>query len=218
MHIKRHGWHGSLVLLLGLVLMVPYGAAAAKATTTKGTAVKAAPAKETVAEETDAEVTVAGPKNSITLNPLGFIGWGPDIEYEGVMSPSTALALRVKFGGWTIGDWTTSSFGGGASYRFFLQPENPAPRGLWVSPSVDVLSVTSKVKDGGSGSSMIYSIYGQLGYKWLFGETIAFILSPYMNLGYNVGSVSATDSLGASTSVDFSGFLFGIGLAIGIAF
>ncbi|MEW6515277.1 MAG: hypothetical protein AB1439_00035 [candidate division FCPU426 bacterium] len=156
--------------------------------------------------------------SNITVNPLGFIGWGPDIEFETAMGDTNALAVRGKFGGWTLGDWTTTSVGGGLSWRFYLNDDLKAPRGLYVGPSVDILSVTSSIKDGGSGTSMIYSIYGQLGYKWIFGQKVGFVLSPYINLGYNMGSVSATNSLGDSDSVSFSGFLFGLGLAIGIGF
>lgn len=47
--------------------------------------------------------------NSITVNPLGFVGWGPDIEYEAVMDPGSALAIRAKFGGWSLGDWSNTA-------------------------------------------------------------------------------------------------------------
>ncbi len=154
-----------------------------------------------------------GPSNSITINPLGFVGWGPDIEYQGVINPGSAFALRLKVGGWGIGDWSNTALGGGASWRFFLQEENPAPRGLWVGPAVDVLSVTSKYQDYDAVTSMIYSIYGQLGYSWLFGKKVAFVLSPFLNLGFSSGSISVADN-----NLNFSGFLFGIGLAIGVAF
>ena len=158
-----------------------------------------------------------GPKNAITVNPLGFIGWGPDIEYERMMGGNGALAIRGKFGGWSLGDWSNSALGGGISYRWFLQEENYAS-GLWVGPSVDILSITSEFLDEDAVTSMIYSIYGQLGYKWLMGKKIAFVISPYINLGYNMGELSVTTSTGVDETASFNGIAFGIGLAIGLAF
>lgn len=154
-----------------------------------------------------------GQSSVITINPLGFVGWGPDIEYLAVLNPGTGLAVRGKFGGWSIGDWTNTAVGGGASLRFFLQEENPAPAGLWVGPAFDVLSITSEYAGSDTATSMLYSIYGQLGYSWLFGKKVAFVLSPYLNLGYSMGEVSVADN-----SLSFNGFMFGIGLGIGVAF
>lgn len=151
--------------------------------------------------------------NSITVNPLGFVGWGPDIEYEAVMDPGSALAIRAKFGGWSLGDWSNTAIGGGLSWRFFLNDELKAPRGLWVGPAVDLLNVTAGYQNEPGVSTLFTSIYGQLGYKWVFGQKIGFVLSPYINLGYSMGSITVLDN-----TLSANGFLFGLGLAIGVAF
>jgi hypothetical protein len=163
--------------------------------------------------QAEENVPVSGPTSDITINPLGFIGWGPDIEFEHAFGPTFALALRGKFGGFTIGDWKNSSLGGGASLRFYLQEECPAPRGLFIGPGFDVLNVTSQYGDGDKVSSRISSVFGQMGYRWLFGKKTAFVLSPYINMGYTMGSIKWTDQ-----TLDLTGLLFGIGLAIGVAF
>lgn len=151
--------------------------------------------------------------NSITINPLGFVGFGPDIEYERVLGSSMAFALRGKFGEFTLGDWSLTSVGGGFGLRFFPQEENPAPRGLWVGPTVDVFQLSGGFKGQPQTKSMFYDVYAQLGYKWLLGRSVAFVLSPYIKLGYESGTL---DSGGENFKV--SGMLFGLGLDIGIAF
>lgn len=155
----------------------------------------------------------AGPSNDITINPLGFIGWGPDIEYEGALTPGMALALRAKVGGWTFGDWKNNTVGGGISWRFYLQEENPAPKGLWIGPGFETIRITSQIRDSDISSTMINSAYGELGYRWLFGEKVAFVLAPYIKMGYNVGKVTILDE-----TLDLTGLLFGIALSVGVAF
>jgi hypothetical protein len=152
--------------------------------------------------------------NSITVNPLGFVGWGPDIEYEAVVGPASALALRAKVGGWSINEWSNTALGGGVGWRFFLDEDQKAPRGLWVGPTFDVLNVTSKYQDEEPVSALFYAIYGQLGYKWIFGKKVGFVLSPFINLGYSMGEI--TNSVGDTLSLN--GLYFGVGLAIGVAF
>lgn len=151
--------------------------------------------------------------SDITVNPLGFVGWGPDIEFETAIGDTSALAIRGKIGGWTLGDWKNTSYGGGLSWRFYLNDELKAPRGLFVGPAVDVLSVTSSYQDGDSANAMFTSIYCQLGYKWIFGQKVGFVLAPFLNLGYSMGSLSVGDN-----TLDANGFLFGLGLALGIGF
>lgn len=154
---------------------------------------------------------------AITVNPLGFIGWGPDVELELMISESNALAIRGKFGGWSIGDWKNSTLGGGVAYRWFLQEENYA-KGLWVGPMFELLSLTTEFGDNDAVSTMIYSFNFQLGYKWVLGKKVGFVISPYVNLGYNMGDIAVNDIFGVSQTQDFSGVNFGLGMAVGVAF
>lgn len=84
---------------------------------------------------------------------------------------------------------------------------------MWVGPAVDLLNVTAGYQNEPGVSTLFTSIYGQLGYKWVFGQKIGFVLSPYINLGYSMGSITVLDN-----TLSANGFLFGLGLAIGVAF
>lgn len=155
----------------------------------------------------------ANPSNDITVNPLGFIGWGPDIEYERAITSGMALALHAKVGGWSLGDWTNNTVGGGISWRFYLQKENQAPKGLWIGPGFETVRVSSKLRESDVTSNILHSGYAELGYRWLFGEEVAFTLAPFIKLGYNYGKVTVLNE-----TLDFTGLLFGTGLAVGVAF
>jgi len=158
-----------------------------------------------------ASTVYAVPKNSLTVQPIGFLFGNGNLEYEGVISESNAIAGRINYSSWNIGDWNTSAIGGGLSYRFFPTSQE-APKGFWFGPGGDILIMTSTYNNETASSTFI-SIGGEAGYKWVWGEEIAFVLSPSLNLRYIAGSLEIGDS-----NLPFGGLTFGLGLAVGIAF
>lgn len=152
------------------------------------------------------------PDNSLTLQPVGLLFGIGNVEYENLLSDTNAIAARINFFNWGLGDWNTSGIGAGVSYRFFPLHQEQAPRGLWYGPAVDILNVSSTF-EGASGSSLFVSILGEVGYKWLFGREIALVVSPFLNLGYTIGSLQIGDS-----SLPWGGLTFNLGLSAGVAF
>jgi hypothetical protein len=154
----------------------------------------------------------ATPRHSITVQPIGLLFGIGNVEYEGMISNNNAWAARLDFFSLGLGDWNTSGIGVGASYRFFPIKKIRAPRGLWFGPAVDIMNVSSKYLGQTNGSAFV-SILGEIGYKWLFGNEVAFVVSPFADLGYTVGSLRIGDS-----TLPWGGFTFGLGCSIGIAF
>ncbi|MBN1596494.1 DUF3575 domain-containing protein [candidate division FCPU426 bacterium] len=153
----------------------------------------------------------AVPKNNITVQPIGFLFGNGNLEYEAALGDTTAIAGRINYSAWNIGDWSTSAIGGGLSYRFFPVSKQ-APRGFWVGPGADILIISSTYEDDTASSTFI-SVGGDLGYKWIWGEEVGFVLCPSISLRYVSGSLSVGDN-----ELPFGGFGFGLGLALGLAF
>ncbi len=158
-----------------------------------------------------------GPTTSISVNPFGFIGWGPDIEFETLLTGNGALVVRGKYSSWSLGDWTNTGLGGGIGWRWYPNSVNSA-KGLWIGPSFNYLNITAEYQDVEPVSSGIMSFLLQFGYKWVLGSPTGFVLSPYIDLGYGSGKIKTTDIFDNEQTLEFSGVAFGLGLAVGISF
>jgi hypothetical protein len=143
-------------------------------------------------------------RNALTLDPIAIIFGVGNLEYQRLIAPASALAGRILFG------W---GFGVGASWRFFLLDNVPAPEGLYVGPGLDLYGYTYNF-GGQSASAMFFMPKGEIGYRFMFpmSERVSFVVSPNAALGMSFGSVS----VGGSTYS--GGFFFGLGCGLGIAF
>jgi len=154
------------------------------------------------------------PRNALTVQPLGLaLGIG-NLEYEHMLGPDTAGAVRLNFFTRSLGDWNANAIGIGGSYRWFvpLGTETP-PRGLWYGPAIDLLNINAKF-GGDSGSSNFVQLAGEIGYKWIFRQTSNLVVSPLAQLGYNLGSLS----IGGNNLAYGGRFVFNVGLTVGLAF
>lgn len=153
-------------------------------------------------------------KNSVTFQPIGLAYGTANLEYERVLSPTTAGAVRVDFFSRGLGDFTATALGFGGSYRWFTSLANEkAPRGLWYGPAVDYLQVNAKFA-GDNATSSFFQVAAELGYKWIFGDNPGIIVSPFAQLGYNFGSLSV-----AGNNLDYGNRLIAnVGVSVGLAF
>ena len=150
--------------------------------------------------------------HSVTAQPLGMIFSIGNLEYERVLTPETAGAVRLDFFSRAVGDWDASGIGAGASYRHFPMRRKSAPEGLWFGPGADVLFVGGAY-GGEEGAALFMTIFGEIGYKWILGEDPAFVVSPFAALGYIAGDLRLGD-----IRLPFGGMNFGLGVSLGVAF
>jgi hypothetical protein len=142
--------------------------------------------------------------NALTFDPLGIAFGVGNLEYQRLITPTSALAGRLLFG------W---GFGAGASWRFYLLDNARPPEGLYLGPGLDFTTYTYNF-GGQSASAMFFLPKAEVGYRFMFpmSEKISFVVSPNLALGMSFGSVS----VGGSTYG--GGFFFGLGCGLGIAF
>jgi hypothetical protein len=151
------------------------------------------------------------PKSNLTAQVTGSWLDLARVEYETALDNQTSLAVRAEFLGKTIDDMYTRGFGGGVAYRFYPMTEQPAPVGMFVGPAFDAMNVTAS-NAGETASSIFYDLQVEFGYRFLFGEGIAFVLVPQVYLGYTFGQLSV-----GGKDLDLDGMAYGAGLGLGLA-
>lgn len=144
------------------------------------------------------------PLNSITFDPVGLAFGLANLEYQRMISPTSALAGRILIG---------NGFGAGASYRFYVLDNVSPQEGLWIGPALDLYGFSYSYA-GQTASGFFVTPKAEGGYRLLFqlNDQLAFVLSPSLALGFTLGSVSVGGS-------SFGGGAYiGLGIGIGLAF
>jgi len=144
------------------------------------------------------------PLNSITFDPVGLAFGLANLEYQRLITPTSALAGRLLLG---------YGFGVGGSYRFYLLDNVSPQEGLWVGPGLDLYGFSYSY-GGETASGFFVTPRAEGGYRLLFqvSDRIALVLAPSLALGFTIGSVS----VGGSTFG--GGVYFGLGIGLGMAF
>ena len=133
---------------------------------------------------------------AVKANPLGFVFGIANAGFEFSTTDSQSLTISgIYFDVLGI-----SGFGLGVDYRFYFDGE--AISGWHAGPSVGYLSLEDEFNNSGN----IFSIGGEVGHQWLFGEH--FVLDLFVGYGF----VSGGDELEGLNSTAGS-----IGLSIGYA-
>lgn len=138
-------------------------------------------------------------ENAIKVNPLGLVFGVANAGYEFSVNDTQSLTISGLY--YNISDVT--GFGAGAEYRFYFS-SGEALRGWHAGPSVGYFSLS----DDYDNSASFFSIGGEAGHQWIFGEHFA--LDVFAGLGYITGS---SDDL----SVSVSSTAVSIGVALGYA-
>jgi len=155
----------------------------------------------------------AAPKNSLTLEPVGLYWNIGNVELEHLFERRSAWAFRANYSNYHSADWIAPGLGGGASFRYFPLPRLRAPRGLWFGPAADVL-VTNVEHRNRIATGVLTGLGAEIGYKWLFGRKVAFVVSPFAKAQYWFGDIAVDrDPYPA-----FHGLHTYLGVSIGFAF
>ncbi len=129
--------------------------------------------------------------NVIKANPLGLAFGIANAGYEFTTSDSQTATISGLY--FNVSDIT--GFGAGAEYRFYFADE--AIRGWHAGPSLGYFSL----EDNSNNSASVFSIGGEVGHQWIFGEHFA--LDVFAGLGFNTGgdSLAGFNSTAASLGV-----------------
>jgi hypothetical protein len=133
------------------------------------------------------------------------------IEYETAMDTKSSLAVRAEFMSKTLDDIYTHGIGGGIAYRYYPMSDQPAPAGMFIGPGFDAINISAS-NAGETSSSFVYNLQAEFGYRFLFGEGLAFVLVPQVYLGYTWGQLSV-----GGNDLDLNGLGYGASLGVGIA-
>lgn len=129
---------------------------------------------------------VKAQEQAIKLNPIGLAFGVANAGYEFSTNDNQTLTLAGLY--YNISD--VSGFGAGVEYRFYFS-SGEALRDWHAGPSIGYFSL----EDDFSNSAGFFSIGGEIGHQWIFGEHFA--LDVFAGLGYVAGS---SDDLAVSVS------------------
>ncbi|WJJ95817.1 DUF3575 domain-containing protein [Algibacter luteus] len=138
-------------------------------------------------------------EQAIKANPIGLAFGVANAGYEFSTNDNQTLTIAGLY--YNISD--VSGFGAGLEYRFYFSSDE-ALRGWHAGPSVGYFSL----EDDFNNSAGFFSIGGEVGHQWIFGEHFA--LDVFAGLGYVAGS---SDDL----AVTINSAAVSLGVALGYA-
>lgn len=159
-------------------------------------------------------------QNVVKINPLGAIFGAAQLSYERALSEKSSVQISPSFGFFSSGGLKYTTYGIGASYRFYFSNSKSAPAGFYAGPGVGYQLGKVKFSDDfGGGSSSTAKIGGfnanfVAGYQWIFDS--GFTLD--LNGGIQYIKYKYTDNEDGSFSAPFSGILPTLGFGIGYSF
>jgi hypothetical protein len=140
--------------------------------------------------------TVKAQSNIIKANPLGLAFGIANAGFEYATTDSQSLTISgIYFNVLNI-----KGIGAGLEYRFYFSGE--ALRGWHAGPSVGYFSL----EDDFNNSASVFSVGGEAGHQWIFGEHFA--VDVFAGLGYGTGG----DELSG-----FNATAFSLGASLGYA-
>lgn len=137
--------------------------------------------------------------NAIKANPIGLAFGVANAGYEFAVNDTQSATISGLY--YNISDVT--GFGAGAEYRFYFS-SGEALRGWHAGPSIGYFSLS----DDFDNSAGFFSIGGEAGHQWIFGEHFA--LDVFAGLGFVTGS---SDDL----AVTVNSTAVALGVSIGYA-
>jgi len=160
-----------------------------------------------------------GPTNVVKINPLGAIFGAAQLSYEHALSEKSSFMISPSFGFFNSGGLKYTTYGIGASYRFYFSQSKSAPAGFYAGPGVGYSLGKVKFSDDFGGGNTTAKIGGLnvsavAGYQWIWDSGFSLDLNggiQYINYKY-------TDNSDGAFSAPFSGVLPTLGFGIGYAF
>jgi hypothetical protein len=152
-----------------------------------------------VAIATFAMSNLTAQEQAIKVNPLGLAFGIANAGYEFSTNETQTLTIAGLY--YNISD--LSGLGAGLEYRFYFS-SGEALRGWHAGPSVGYFSLEDNVNN----SAGFFSIGGEAGHQWIFGEHFA--LDVFAGLGYVAGN---SDDL----AVSLNAAAVSLGVSLGYA-
>jgi len=114
----------------------------------------------------------AGPKNTLTVNPIGLLLGGLSLEYERAASPGMSWYIGpsywgLSFSGGSLDGWGLEKYDLSGGLRLF--PGGRSPGGFYIGPTASV-GVATVSSPSSSSSATTWSLGAGLGYTWLVGD------------------------------------------------
>jgi hypothetical protein len=160
-------------------------------------------------------------KNDITNEPLGLLAGTATLRYERMISRNTSLVAGLKFA-WlanynmSTGDQIRTIIGAEGAFRFFPLEKFCAPRGLWFGPTVEFIN--SYYNEAGK-SLMNVNMLAEVGWKFISGDRVGFVVSPYIGVGYSWGMGGPImNRYNGDLLAPYSGLTAVIGCELGMGF
>lgn len=183
-------------------------------------------------------------KNSFRVNSLALFSGFYEFQYERVINQKASIkfgigsgTLRNRSGGDADDDFmdafgtnafnnnnehVVKGFSLNVDYRYFLSKTNIAPKGLYVSPGIQFLSLNDKYSYTNSDNipttlvDYDYSLFNirlLMGYQFIIKNLL--VVNPYLGPGVGLGKVE--DSM-SQIDAFAKGFSLNFGLDIGVGF
>lgn len=160
-------------------------------------------------------VFAEGPKNVVSLQPLGLAIGLANIEFEHAFAPKASFAVRgdamyLRAESESEDDVRLTGFGGGGSLRFY--PLASAPKRAYAGIDVDVIHVSGENEETEEeGTATFFTVGGVIGWKWLIADAFA--------IGLDIGTMYFAGSLDVGDDdVGLAGLRPIAHLYIGLAF
>ncbi len=147
-------------------------------------------------------------KNLVMFNPVSILFGVISLEYERALAERISLSILGAFVTLSSEGTSVTGIGGGIAPRFFIAKK--ALNGLFISPGIELVSITGKNDDTDESSSAFgFIIPVILGYTWIWGQEAGFALS--LGAGAAYWNLSVLD-------LDVTGVTPSLRLALGIGF
>jgi hypothetical protein len=157
-------------------------------------------------------------ENAVKVNPLAILGGTDLVSYERALTDNASGIISAGIGGFSIGNFSYSSYGAGLQYRYYF---SEVIRGWYGGGAVAFQGGNVEAEDNFDGSSSEEISFGAFsggikgGYQWSWDS--GFTLD--LNLGINYVNFSYDDTDNSSfDSLDGSGILPQFGFGLGYAF
>ena len=118
------------------------------------------------------------------MNPLSLLIFSSfNVSYEHAIKPKNSLLIGVNFFQWNeIFNEDLSGVCVQLAYRFYFSKKDLAPEGLFVSPILELASITSSDFNREDEQTFSISAGGRGGYQWIFDNGVS--IDAYFGYSY----------------------------------
>lgn len=156
--------------------------------------------------------------NVIKVNPLGLLFGSANVGYERALNEKSSFMIAPQFGGFKLGGFKYSSFGGSAQYRFYFSDAKSAPEGFYAAPGLNFTSGKATIDDGmGEKDETKFTSFGgsaMVGNQWIFNS--GFVID--LGGGVQYSKFNYKDEEGSFSTLKASGIFPALSFSIGYNF